>query len=181
MHLCYYTYYFTARIYKLDCLGSGNMYSYCLSWWDGLGLYYLFLQKQLELFRNSFSTCIKYHLKTPASLAASQGGLYIHLFCHSLQPTWLWIGLTWSLEDPFIHCFIDFKNIFSRHNEKLTQGSSFSFGLKKKKRKKRKIHILTLYCLEATLSQSDPWGCSGTRFYSCGSLTPFRVNILIFE
>ena len=88
----------------MDCLGSGKVYSYCLSWWDSLGLYYLFLQKQLELFRNSFSTCVKHHLRTPASLAASQGGLYIHLFCRSPQPTLLWIELTWSLEDPFIHC-----------------------------------------------------------------------------
>lgn len=177
MHLCYYTYYITARTYKLDGLRSGKVYSYCLSWWGGLGLYYLFLQKQLEFFRNSFSTCVTHHLGTPASLGASQGGLYICLFCRSPQPTWLWMGLTRSLEDPFIHCFIDFKNIFSRHNEKLTQGSPFSFWVKKKK----KNPYLNPLLPRSTLPQSDPGGCSGTRFYSCGSLTPFRVNILIFE
>ena len=155
MSLCYLTYYITARICKMDCLGSGKVYSYCLSWWDSLGLYYLFLQKQLELFRNSFSTCVKHHLRTPASLAASQGGLYIRLFCHSPQPTRLWIELTWSLEDPFIHCFIDFKNIFSRHNEKLTQGSSFSFDVKKKKNQNPYLNPLLP---GRYLTPEWPWG-----------------------
>lgn len=155
MSLYYFTYYITARICKLDCLGSGKVYSYCLRWWDSLGLYYLFLQKQLELFRNSFSTCVKHHLRTPASLAASQGGLYIRLFCRSPQPTWLWIELTWSLEDPFIHCFIDFKNIFSRHNEKLTQGSSFSFDVKKRKNQNPYLNPLLP---GRYLTPEWPWG-----------------------
>ena len=157
MNLCCYTYYVTERIYKLDGLRSGKVYSYCLSWWGGLGLYYLFLQKQLELFRNSFSTCVKHHLSPPASLAASQGGLCICLFCRSPQPTWLWMGLTRSLEDPFIHCFIDFKSIFSRHNEKLTQGSSFSFWVKKKKKKKKNPYLNPLLP-GSYLTPEWPWG-----------------------
>ena len=173
MNLCYYSYRITAKFISWTRLGSGKVCNYCLSWWEGLGLYYLFLQKQLELFRNSFSVCIKNHPNTPASLAASLGGLHILLLHHSSQPTWLWMGLTRSLEDPFYTVILIFKTFFSRHNEKLTQGSSFNFG--------DEIRILTAYCLGTTLPQSDSGDCSRTRFYWRGSLTPFRINILIFE
>lgn len=41
------------------CLGSGRVCNYRLGWWEDPAFYHLFLQRQLELFRNSFCTCIK--------------------------------------------------------------------------------------------------------------------------
>lgn len=172
MNLHYYSYYITAWFTSWTCLGPGKVCNYCLSWWEDPGHYYLFLQKQLELFRNSSSTCIRNHPNTPASLAASLGGLNISSSVPPCSPP----GCAWgrlSLQKILLYTVIlIFKTFLVDTMKSLPRELPSTWSWK--------IHSLTPSCLGPTLPQSDSGLQRDQTLLLCFS-NPFRINLLIFE